>query len=806
MMIATGFFLLAAGLPQDAPREHVEVVDASGRTFRVAMAGVLDGANTLGPIGYAAPVQGFEPMRSLRLENAGETDLVNPWIVVNGRRRWRTARDIVQEALETYGSPQSDRERARAIWEYQRNHRFHASTCDGAENQDPVKMYNVYGYTLCGDEAPVLADLWRLAGLKTRAGHPAGHVLSEVWYEGGWHLLDSDEHVINLLRDNATIAGEEDLVRDHDLVKRTHTYGILERDSRQRDEFSASLFVHDGPRGDDHRPHLGHTMDFTLRPGEALEWRWSHVGKHHYRGTSLRAGWYDHAWARLRNGLWTYEPPLRRASARRGLHSSENVRWSEKPDERALSPEKPGEPAWAVWELRSPYVLVGGALAATGDEASFSISMDGTQWTNVCDVAGVTQASLDAFFPNDGPARYRYFLKARFKAGKAGSRTGLDSITIQNDVQMSAFALPSLVVGENVVAYTDETKGSRSARILFRWVERGGPPLPAAPSEAVSPPDGGEVEGTAVRFGWRPVPGPIVDYHFELGERADLRWTLSPNFEKLVSNCDGGDVKAASWALPQAGLLNPGRRYYWRVRAKDDRGAWGPWSRIWSFTPKAPGVPLHLRWGDPQGRDLTLLWDRSPEGRPPARYVVYGSNEKGFTASDQERSVWAGNQKSGGLFPGQESIRVPGNRLAETRETRLRFPPEHAFYRVAAIDDNGQRSGVSDVLPARRPFIYSEPLSRAKPGAPYRAEVRTIASIGDVRCRTVGADLYAAAFWDVEKPRFELLRGPAWLTMDRDTGVLSGTAPADFKSAVEVAVSADLPGVGTHQRTFSIQP
>jgi hypothetical protein len=680
---AAGFFLLAAALGQDAPREHVESVAASGRTFRVTMGGVLDGVNTRGPIGYVPPVQAFEPMRSLRLENTGDTDLVNPWILVNGKRRWRTARDIVREALETYGDPEkmSEGERARAIWEYQRNHRFHASTCDDAENRDPVKMYNVYGYTLCGDEAPVLGDLWRLAGLKTRAGHPAGHVLSEVWYDGGWHLLDSDEHIINLLRDNSTIAGEEDLVRDHDLVKRTHTYGMLVRDSRQRDEFSASLFVHEGPRGDDHMPRVGHTMDFTLRPGEALEWRWSHVGKHHYRGTHLRTGWYDASWARLRNGLWTYEPPLRRPSARRGPHASHNVRWSEQPGDRALSPEKPGEPAWAVWELRAPYAIVGGALTAAG-EASFSISTDGTRWAKVCDVAaGATQASLDGFFPNDGPAVYRYFLKAEFKAG-------LDAISIQNDVQMSAFALPSLEVGENVVTYTDETKGSRSARISLRWVERDDPPLPAAPAEAVSPPDGGEVEGTDVRFRWSPVAG-AEDYRFELGERADLRWTLSSNFEKLVSNAEGGDVKAASWALPREGLLNPGRRYYWRVRAKDGRGAWGPWSRIWSFTARAPGVPIHLRWGEPEGRDLTLLWDRSPEGRTPARYLVYGSNEKGFTASDSEYSVWAGNQKSGGLFPGREFVKVPGNRLAETPGTRLRLPAGLAFYRVAAVDAQG---------------------------------------------------------------------------------------------------------------------
>jgi hypothetical protein len=812
------FLLASACLAQDTSREHAEAVASPGHRFEVVMGGVLDGTNTLGPMGYVAPVQAFEPMRSVRLENTGDTDLVNPWVAVNGKRRWRSARDIVREALETYGVPSrmSDRDKARAIYEYQRRHRFHATTGDYAENRDPVKVYNVYGYTLCGDEAPVLADLWRLAGLKTRAGHPAGHVLSEVWYDGAWHLFDTDEHVINLRRDNSTIAGEEDLVRDHDLVKRTHTYSILQRDDRFRDEFSASLFVHEGPRGDDHRSGVGHAMEFTLRPGEAIEWRGSHVGKHHTRGTTLRDGWGPDAWARLRNGLWCYEPPLRRPGARRGLHSSQNLRGSDKASERALSPEKPGEPAWAVWEIRSPYVIVGGALTATavvdpGDEGALLLSTDGKDWANAAVLgSGPTKASLDPFFPNDGPARYRYFLKVEFRATSSRARTGLDALSIQNDIQMSALSVPSLQVGANAVDYSDETKGPRSARLVLRWVERAGPPLPAAPGAPVSPPNDGQMEGTKVRFQWSAVEaadgGAIVDYHFELSEYADCRWPLSPNFEKLLSFSAGADLKAVSWTLPQEGLLNPGQRYYWRVRAKDSRGAFGPWSRIWSFVAQAPGVPSNLRWGERQGRDFTLLWDPARAGRKAAHYRVYASNEKGFSISDKEYAVWTGNQKSGGLFPGREVVPFPANLLTECAEPRLRLRASHAFYRVVAVDEKGRRSGPSDVLAAPRPFLYADPPARADAGAFFRHEARSIASIGDVRCRTIDGNLYAAAFWDADEVKFTLLQGPSWLKLDPQTGVLSGTAPKDFKAPVEVTIAAEIAGVGSDRRTFTIKP
>ena len=54
-----------------------------------------------------------------------------------------------------------------------------------------------------------------------------GHCVTQVYFDGRWNLFDGDMHSMYLLRDNQTVAGEQDLVRDHDLVRRTHTQGIL---------------------------------------------------------------------------------------------------------------------------------------------------------------------------------------------------------------------------------------------------------------------------------------------------------------------------------------------------------------------------------------------------------------------------------------------------------------------------------------------------------------------------------------------------------------------------------------------------
>ena len=60
-----------------------------------------------------------------------------------------------------------------------------------------------------------------------------------------------------LLRDNRTVACEQDLVRDHDLIRRAHTQGILNPDRRANDEWQASIYRFEGPPSGD-RNCAGH--------------------------------------------------------------------------------------------------------------------------------------------------------------------------------------------------------------------------------------------------------------------------------------------------------------------------------------------------------------------------------------------------------------------------------------------------------------------------------------------------------------------------------------------------------------------
>jgi acetyl esterase/lipase len=761
--------------PTDVTGRHTEEITTAKQEYRVQHGGTMDGTNCRSPIGGSFGVwdQSWESNRAVRMENVGETDVINPWLS-NGRNDFRTLKEIVTGALRP---GMTDREKAIALWRLQTTHRFHATTND-AEVNDPVKAFNVYGYTTCGDDSICLAGLWRTAGFKVRPARVVGHCITQVHYDGRWNLLDGDMGPFYLLRDNSTIAGEQDLVRDHDLLKRTHTHGILDADSRAAAEWSAALFVYEGEAGGDRNSARDTTMNMVLRPNEALVWRWGHRVPLKYHGRADIQVWGRRAADRVCNGLWEYRPDFAGESWRRGADTVENVR----ANDGGLVAEA-GKTGALVWTMRSPYVFVGGRLEVEGAAAKFSLSWDGTSWQEV-------GGDLDALFPANGPARYEYRLKCELPEGAR-----LKRLAIVNDLQMAPLALPGMVVGENRFTYTDQSTGSRRVRLTHEWVERSVSRPPGAPPAPVFPAEGGRTDGTDIVFQWRAPQGPegdgIADYHFELSERADMAWPLSSNFSKLVSNtADRGQPR---YSVPYTGLLTPGREYYWRVRARNGKGVWGPWGKTWSFTAGGPAQPLEVTLEPAKGAggQVILRWKPNSAGQKSVKYRVYGSDEKGFSVSDEPYRRTVGLSKD---LPAQ----APANFVAETSNTELAVlgagvdlpNANKAFYRVVAVDGGGTRSGPSDYAAAARPFIYSTPPDAAKVGTEFRYQVSAVRSLGDLRLRIVeGKEV--ASFWDIEKPRFVLVQGPTWLQIDESSGMLRGVPDAAGNADVVVTVTLE---------------
>jgi hypothetical protein len=752
--------------PTDAAKQHVQEIDSGRAEYVVVQGGTMDGRNCRSPQGVWQPFeQTWESNRSVRIENIGDTDVVNPWLS-NGQNDFRSIDRIVARAIEP---GMTDPEKATALWWQEVQHRFHN---DGDNNElgDPVKVFNVYGYNTCGNDSISLAGQWKKAGLKVAPARLVGHCVTQVFYDGGWHLFDGDMHSIYLLRDNKTIAGEQDLVRDHDLIRRTHTQGFLQPDRRASDEWESSIYVFEGKVTGD-RNSADTALRMTLRPNEALTWRWGHVNPVKYHGTRPPPfpDW-------VCNGSWEYRPDFNQPSWRAGADTIESIR------ERAgqLMAEE-GKTGHIIWTMSSPYVFVGGRLEVEGTGAKFQLSWDGKSWRDI-------DRKLDALFPPQGPARYRYHVKCELKGA-----AHLGRLAILNDLQMAPLTLPGMGVGTNAFTYTDESSSTRHVRISHRWVERSASRPPDAPAEPVFPLPGDVTEGTGISFQWRPASDPdgdsIADYHFELSERADMRWPLSMSFAKLISRT--ADAGHPRYTLPGPGLLNPDTTYFWHVRAKDDKGVWGPWSSAWSFTPRGPAPPQALSLELDRERNRGILrWAPNPLGRKPPTYRVYASDEKGFTASDRPYKVTVGISEK---LPAE----FPANFVVETSAIMLEVVGPHvtltgankAFYRVVAVDAHGNRSGASDYAAAPRPLIVSTPVTGARKGATYRYPVAAIRSMGDLRTRLVDGK-ETMNFWDTEQLRFDIQRGPRWLSVDQATGLLSGTP--DRAGTAEVVVAATL--------------
>jgi hypothetical protein len=760
--------------PGDVVKDHVELLTDGRHAYTVVQGGTIDGRSCRTPMGVGMNREGaleqtWESNRAVRIENVGDTDVINPWLS-NGQNNFRTMKEIVESAVKP---GMTDAEKAFAVWWQDCRHHYHGE-CDGVDGSDPVRIYNVYGCYQCGSNATELAALWREAGLEVApSSGTLSHTTSRVFFDGRWSYLDGDQHCFFLLRDNATVASDQDLVRDHDLVKRAHTGGILLGDYRRIDETWAACYAHEevlkGHRDGKH----GTTMDMLLRPGESITWRWGHLSPPKYRGPNKPTYFNT-----LCNGLWEYKPDLTKDIWRRGAASAEGVRSTAE----GLAAE-PGKTGAIVWLMRSPYPFVGGRVEGQGSGARIEVSTDNKRWTEVSD--GI----LDNVLPSTGGPWYEYCLRCQLQGDAR-----LKALRIVNDLQMAVLAMPEMGVGENKFLYTDDSPNGRRVAVTHVWVERSSSQPPLPPTAAVYPADGGRSDGTDIVFSWERSIDPdgyaVTDYEFMLSQYPDIHRPFSTNFYRLISRT--GDDGKAQYTLRSAGLLTPGTTYYWHVRAKDAEGVWGPWSRTWSFTADGPAYPLDVTLAyDAATRQGVLKWKPNPVGRPAVKYRIYGSDEKGFSVSDALYAVETGASK-------ELKSPFPANFIMETTATELpvvgpdvSLPAANkAYYRVVAVDARGKRSGPSDYASAPRPVIYSAPATTVQAGEAYGYQVGAVRSIGDLRDRLVNGQ-YVASYWDVEHPAYALEKGPAWLKIDAATGLLSGTPDAAGKAEVVVTVTTD---------------
>ena len=595
-----------------AAKEHVQKIADSCQAYQVELGGTLDEFNTANyPETYGMSTRlesKFQPNEHLVIENTGRADIVNPRIVINGRRNWYSADDILAGILKP---GMTDAEKAVAIWKhaaanevqchennrrvgpYYPEDRSHPWRNTFKERGNPVKAANCYYCSGCQLSATNCVVLLRHAGLAARAvwmcprNMYENHCVAEAWYDGGWHLLDPECRSFYLESDNTTIASYETLHKNPALVARTHEGGFAGPD---RDRTHAKAYEDYYPPPVMPVGRWVSTMAMTLRPGEKFIWRWDHTGKFRCGQNPRNRNYLPY---RLANGKLIYRPDLSSPNFRKGILSEDNIKTTfEDGKLAAVHPEIAGDEAFISYRFKTAYPIVGGVVGGKfhrktkSDVCKIYISIGDSDWTEVwsADETG----ELERYFAVDdlmevkpSAARYECYVKYELLAHRTITDAGLSGVYMELDVQMSGAGLPSLSVGSNEVVYRDETAAGKSIRVTHGWKESAAtrPPLP--PTGPLAPADGATVAiGGTKKLVWAVARDPegegVADYHVQLSAGQDMLHAVSPNFDRLTFSGE------PEWDVPQ-GWFVKGRTYYWRVRARDKWGAWSGWSDVWTF-------------------------------------------------------------------------------------------------------------------------------------------------------------------------------------------------------------------------------
>ncbi|MCX7765224.1 MAG: hypothetical protein N2246_00750 [Candidatus Sumerlaeia bacterium] len=577
-------------------------ISAQEETYEVVVGGYLDGENCRYPAAYFQTSPVYEPNISLIIENIGNTPIKNPRLKLSQTGMWFTMEELLADIIT---SEMTDAEKARAIYEFHIRHRAHAGERLPVKYLNPLKFYQGFGFSICDNDSLILGAMWQSAGLQVRLARPYKHSVAEVYYDNTWHLFDGDINSFYLDYDNSTIVSDIALARDHYLVKRAHNYGLLDYDyfSPRRTKFMndhkvAGLYFDTSPNTNQPLPLQKITkLEYVLRPEETLKLTWQNTGKFCFYNPER---YYVKL---LYNGIITYKPENLDLFLKYGCLQQQNVLING----NVLEALNCNTDARITVPFTSPYPIVGGKLELNiknlekKDSLKIYLSSLTKKSVKLVKEISHTRGDVKVSLVLDktlkeiaGDNRDGFLITILWHDATATNKVQVSDLQFTADLQLAPLGLPSLRCGKNSVRFISESPGK--VRITHRWRESTATQPPAPPAEPIYPSHKAQINSLRFTFRWQEAIDPdgdsISDYHFLLSDRADCRWALSTNFEKIISRTQ--NAGKAEYTIPYEALLNSGQTYYWKVRACDEHGVWGDWSQIWEFTPYGPRPsPFH---------------------------------------------------------------------------------------------------------------------------------------------------------------------------------------------------------------------
>jgi RNA polymerase sigma-70 factor, ECF subfamily len=423
---------------------------------------------------------------------------------VSSMQAWKAS--FIEEGM-------TDEQKALAVWasvvkfRHQEGPPVEYLGGDGDEVHDPIKTFNVYGYGMCCCASSNIEALARSIGLPARGYGIMGHSVPEVQWSGAWHLLDASL-ICYFPKADGAIASVDEIVAGvsawYDLhpefradPEKLYPYGkagtwrasgpaILAKCATYNDNgwlpagthgWYSTMQEYCGKGGGTDGKHFscdygysqGYQVNIQLRPGERLTRNWSNRGLHvnmdHGDGPgcltektgegqlAYAPGFGDRTNTRVGNGTLVYAVPLANGAFRGGALAADNLACTAE-DKAAPAVHVKDGAAPGVLEIRMPssYVYLGGSLAFTaalGKDGAIAVAFsdnNGLDWKDLATAtAGENAIDLKSLIHR----RYDY----RLRFAMTGAGTGLDALTISNDIQHSQRALPPLAAGKTTIRF-----------------------------------------------------------------------------------------------------------------------------------------------------------------------------------------------------------------------------------------------------------------------------------------------------------------------------------------------------------------
>ncbi|MGC1869467.1 MAG: hypothetical protein WA700_00795 [Acidobacteriaceae bacterium] len=578
-----------------------------------------------------------------------QAQVYSPLITKVGQVDTSNMTSLVQGIYRQYHAT-TDREKAEAIWRfYLTDGRFvkpgmfyhllgYAYEEPDGQVLDPIKLLNSYGFGLCYQIGPLMAATYDVGGFKdSRVWFLTGHTVAEVYYDGAYHMFDSDEMGYNPIGTGPLkqrdVASVWQLEHDGSIITRNVTgpttsnpktvddpwYPADVRAGDMKDLAELYTSINDNYLYAYRRYSEGRTMDFVLRPGERMI-RYYHPTP---AGTFYLPYTYDGTeWKILPDFAQFKLPP----SA--GPHSEKDARtWATgrieyRPTDISSDLTRNGDDATYTFSMPSPYVIIDAhfsveaALPIAQDKLTAATSIDGGRsWTDSAALNGpfngpwkIHAADLPGAQGHRTAVSGAYGYLVRFTLhGPPNHLPSLQGVFLTTIFQLNPRTLPALTPGENKFEYS----AGKDVRTE----------LPVRPSRLKEYADKVENASYVSQGG----QGYWIN---DRDHAADMIFEVSANDRDLSGFDVGGRF------LDLAGGIAPNKftaeiRHVtpWPANRKGPGSAsiaWstnshGPWKTLWTYDPK-------LKWLDGQPIKQVLRWpevDRSVRNLPAGTEHVY---------------------------------------------------------------------------------------------------------------------------------------------------------------------------------------